>query len=127
MDDGRPTGPIRRVLVVEDEYLLAEELCRDLEAAGLEVAGPVARLDAAMALLEAPSGVDAAVLDIRLGSDLVYPLVHALRQRGLPVVFATGVDDWALPPEMADVPRVEKPVNLAAVLRALGLRAAVRR
>lgn len=55
-----------RILVVEDEYLLAEDMRETLEAEGAEVVGPVARLSAGLALLDVGPAIDGAVLDINL-------------------------------------------------------------
>lgn len=110
----------RRVLVVEDEFLIAEMLSRDLQDAGAVVIGPASDLASAMGLLKAGLAMDAAVLDVNLGGEPVYPLADALEARGVPFVFATGYDVWALPERFAGVPRCEKPIDLRALLRALG-------
>jgi CheY-like chemotaxis protein len=113
-------APPCRVLVVEDEYLLADDLRREIEAAGAEVLGPAASVGAALRLLDGPDRADAAVLDVNLGGDSVYPVARALRRLGVPFVFLTGFDPWALPRDFADAPHYEKPVDARQVLRALG-------
>ena len=102
----------RRVLVVEDEYLIAEDLREQLLSCGAEVLGPVASVNDALALLEDGAAPDLAILDIGLGGEKVYPVADALRVRGIPFVFATGYDAWIIPDGYADVPRTEKPVAL---------------
>lgn len=102
----------RRVLVVEDEYLIAEDLREQLLSCGAEVMGPVACVADALALLEDGTAPDLAILDIRLGGEMVYPVADALRTKGIPFVFATGYDAWAVPEAYAEVPRTEKPVGL---------------
>jgi CheY-like chemotaxis protein len=114
-------APPRRVLLVEDEYLLADDLRREIEAAGALVLGPVATVGEALRLLDGPDRPDAAVLDVNLGGDSVFPVARALRRLGVPFVFLTGFDPWALPRDFADVPHHEKPVDARQVLRALGL------
>lgn len=112
----------RRVLVVEDEYFLADRLARDLCALGAEVVGPVPSVDDALDLVEGGARLDGAVLDINLQGEMVYPVADALRARGVPFVFATGYDRTSIPAPYREVPRCEKPVDaqrIAAALAAL--------
>ncbi|WP_210528746.1 response regulator [Rubellimicrobium arenae] len=111
----------KHVLVVEDEYMLADDLRRDLEEAGARVLGPVASLEQAFSALNDGITIDAAVLDINLGGEMVFPLAEALRGRGVPFVFVTGYDAWALPGQFRDVPCCDKPVDAVQLLRSLGL------
>ncbi len=114
---GKPCGPFlegRRVLVVEDDYVQATDLCEHLLFCGAEVMGPVACVADALALMEAEPPPDMAVLDIRLGNETVYPVADALRALGIPFVFATGHDAWAIPEGYASVPRAEKPLAFRA-------------
>lgn len=109
-----------RVLVVEDEYLLADELQRELKRAGAVVLGPVPSVDLALNLLAREAVVDGAVLDVNLGGEHVYPVADALTDRAIPFVFVTGYDAQALPPRFAQSPRCEKPVKISAVQDAIG-------
>lgn len=109
-----------RILVVEDEYLIADDMRGALLDAGAEVLGPVPTLDAAMSLVAAEPRLDAALLDINLGGTMVFDLADTLTSRSVPFVFATGYDDSAIPDRFADVPRLEKPVKPREVLAALG-------
>ena len=120
-ESSKPASSPRRILVVEDEYLLAYDLRRDLEAAGAQVLGPAATVSEALRLLDGASLPDAAVLDVNLGGDKVFPLARTLRSRGVPFVFVTGFEAWALPREFAEVPCYEKPVQMRQVLEALDL------
>lgn len=107
-----------RVLVVEDEFFIADELERALRSAGAQVIGPTPTCAEALALL-GRGAVDLAVLDITLADASVYPLADALRARGIPFVFATGFGVTAVREEYRDVPRWEKPYDEAALTRAL--------
>ena len=98
-----------RILIVEDEYLLADDLNNALADAGAHVLGPAASVEDAKALIGNDATIDAAILDVNLRGDMVFPLADILRDRGIPFAFATGYDDWALPPRFADSPRIEKP------------------
>ncbi|HVG46938.1 MAG TPA: response regulator [Rubellimicrobium sp.] len=107
----------RRILVVEDNYVLAQELQADLEAQGAEVLGPVPDLESARDLLTARPAPDAALLDINLGGTMVYPLADALQGSGIVVAFVTGYEASAVPGAYAHVPRFEKPVEVQRVVR----------
>jgi DNA-binding NtrC family response regulator len=109
-----------RVLIVEDEYMLARELRTELEDAQAVVLGPVGHLEPAMKLIGAEPHIDGAVLDINLGGEPVYPLADLLMERNVPVVFTTGYDASAIPPRYADVPRCEKPIDMSTVTKAIG-------
>lgn len=116
MPDTKLSG--RRVMVVEDEYFLADELARALRAAGAAVLGPAPSVDAALALV-GDGAPDAAVVDVNLGGELAYPVADALLARGVPILFTTGYDRDSLPERLLAVPRLEKPVETKAVLREL--------
>lgn len=113
----------RRVLVVEDQYLVADEMRRVIRAMGGEVLGPVSQRAAAMSILERAE-VDFAVLDINLGMSNAYPVAAELMRRHVPFLFATGCEPWVIPEEFRDVPRLDKPLtsrSLADAIRRLGL------
>ena len=116
-----PEGVLRgrRILVVEDEYFLAEDMRTDLKRAGAEVVGPIPRLKQALDLLARGERLDGAVLDINLAGEMVYPLADVLREQGVPFVFATGYDEKNIPRCYADVPWYPKPVAPATVAKAL--------
>jgi len=108
-----PSGAVR-VLVVEDEYLLADALADGLAALGVQVIGPVGGLAEALALVEA-APIDGAVLDINLRGEMVFPLADALAARGVPYVFATGYGRETIPARHRDAPTLSKPVDVAAL------------
>jgi CheY-like chemotaxis protein len=109
-----------RVLVVEDEYLIALDLASALLELGAEVIGPVPSVEQALSVIrEHADELDAAVLDINLGSETAYPIAEVLREQRVPFVFATGYDGWSVPDAYGDVPRCYKPVDAADVIRFL--------
>lgn len=111
-----------RVLIVEDDFFIAEDVADAFRDRRATVLGPVAGVEAALALIEASPGPDAAVLDLNLGSAMSFPVADALMRRGVPFVFTTGYDATAIPPRYRSVPRCEKPVDLEQVTRTvLGL------
>jgi DNA-binding response OmpR family regulator len=106
------------ILLAEDEYLLADDLARDLVEHGLTVLGPVATLDAALAAV-AEQRPDLAVLDINLRGRSVFPLADLLQARQVPFIFATGYDVDAIPDRFATVPRHGKPLQTRELLAVL--------
>lgn len=108
----------RRVLVVEDEYFLADDMARALRSLGAEVVDPVATCDGAIAALGA-GPVDAAILDINLRGQTAFPVADLLIARSVPFVFATGYDRAAVPAAYLNVPRWQKPFDTDSLLRAL--------
>lgn len=110
-----------RVLVVEDNYLVAVGASMALEAAGATVVAMVATVEEAMAALEArPSGIDWAVLDINLDGTMSYPLADALAARGIPYLFTTGYDTAAITPAYRHVPVCHKPYAGEALVATIG-------
>ena len=109
----------KKVLVVEDEYLVAQETEERLRAAGCKVCGPVASLPEALRIAAADE-LDAAVLDVNLNGEFTWPVAEALRSRGIPLIFATGYAETIEPPiELRDVIRIEKPVRRQQLFSAL--------
>jgi CheY-like chemotaxis protein len=100
----------RRILLVEDEYLIAEDLAVLLKEAGADVVGPAASLPRAMRLAADTDHFDAAVLDINLDGVAVFPLAQELRRRGVPMLFLTGYGEPAFPDDYAATPRCIKPM-----------------
>ena len=98
----------RRILVVEDETLIAMTIEDALQDLGCVVVGPVAKLDAAL-LLARHEALDAAVLDVTIRGGDVFPVAEQLLARGVPFVLASGYGDWALPKELQNLPRLTKP------------------
>ncbi|MGY2049794.1 response regulator [Methylobacterium sp. JK268] len=99
-----------RILVAEDEYLLADDLAQVLARAGAEVIGPVGTGREALALLAART-VDAAILDIGLREADGFAIADLLSLRRIPFVFATGYSRLALPDAYRSAPVFEKPVD----------------
>ena len=107
-----------RVLVVEDEFLVATLIEDMLKSAGCVVSGPVPRL--AEALDAVHSGTfDAAVLDVNLAGDRIDPVADVLSRRNVPFVFVTGYGTGGLPAVHAERPRLCKPFKMADLLDTL--------
>ncbi len=97
-----------RVLVVEDDLLIAVHIEEVLQGLGCVVVGPVGKLDAAMRIADGEA-LDAAVLDVNIRGGHVFPVAERLRARGIPFALASGYGDWALPETFRNQPRLTKP------------------
>ena len=101
----------RRILVVEDDPLIAMEIVDVLAAAGAELAGPAPTVRAALAAL-AEGRPEVAVLDLNLRGECSTPVAAALREAGVPFVLASGYARSQIEePELAEAPLVPKPVD----------------
>ena len=110
----------RRILVVEDDYLVAQLLVDLLQDAGAEVIGPIGHVDEAIAFIEGNSEkFDGAVLDVNLHGKKSYPIADALAARSVEFVFTTGYDAGVLEGKYAHYPRCEKPFNQPALIAVL--------
>lgn len=109
----------RRILVVEDEYFLADDIGKTFRALGAEVAGPVGHLEDALKILHDGSVLDAAVLDANIRGEMIFPIARELKARNVPFVFTTGYDKITLGPEFLDVLLLEKPIDLPSMARKL--------
>jgi DNA-binding response OmpR family regulator len=107
-----------RVLVVEDDALQAEHVSDLLVEEGMEPIGPASTSEAALGLLDT-SGVDAAILDIRLRNGLCFEVARALTARRIPFLFLTGSAQEVLPTEFRTVPLLLKPCAPETLFSAL--------
>jgi DNA-binding response OmpR family regulator len=108
----------RRVLVVEDNFNIAVALTRLLKMRGNEVIGPTSTVTGALSLI-ADYPIDGAILDINLRGEMAYPVVDALREKGVRIVFMTGYDQKSIRPAYTDVPCLQKPVTVDHLLQTL--------
>ena len=108
----------RRILVLEDEWFIADEISGALDRHHATVVGPAGDIDAARALVEREQP-DCAILDINLRGEMVFAFADELEARGVSFVFATGYDAPVVPPRFADVPRFEKPLRIDELLKAV--------
>jgi PAS domain S-box-containing protein len=119
----RPAGQAgivpSRILLVEDEPLVALQVKNDLEMAGHHVTGLAASVDEALSSIE-NADFDVAFLDIRLGDSLSIEVAGKLLDRGIPFVFGSGFDDHGiLPPRLRKIPRLTKPYEAEQVSQLL--------
>lgn len=113
----------RRILVVDDEPLVALLIEDLLEDAGAEVVGPASSVAGALGLIESKAP-DGALLDVNLEGELVYPVARVLSQLGVPFAFVTGYGLLGVDPAFRSVTVLAKPLQLTGfadrVAEALG-------
>ncbi len=102
-------GVEQRILVVEDEFLIAIHVADMMADLGFAVAGPVGNVDQALALT-CEDHIDGAILDVNLSGQLVFPLAQALADRDIPFILTSGYDTSGLPVEWRNRPHLRKPV-----------------
>ena len=103
-----------KVMVVEDEWLVAAVIVAALEDAAYEILGPVGRVEEALRLL-AHERPDAALLDINLSGKRSFEIADELRARAIPFAFMSGYAPTDLPPAYCGAPLVQKPVDPATL------------
>lgn len=107
----------RRILLVEDEPLVAMMMSQMIGDLGAEVIGPFGTVGEALAA--GAEGLDAAVLDINVGGELVYPLAERLAKRGTPMVFLTGYDAKSVDDRFIKADVLTKPIDEADLANTL--------
>lgn len=109
----------RHLLVVEDDFFIADDMRHSLERAGADVIGPASSVQDALELLAQDGRCDGAVLDVNLRGETCYPIADELAARDIRYIFTTGYDAEHIPARYADVMRCEKPVQMRDVVAAL--------
>lgn len=107
-----------RILVVEDEYLVAVAIESILVDAGYAVAGPMPTVQDALEFVAAePSHL--ALLDVNVAGHFVYPVADALSSRQVPFIFLSGCEGADLPPRFSHIPILIKPFSAEHLLQAI--------
>jgi hypothetical protein len=110
----------RRFLIVEDEYIVAWEATREVRTLGAEVVGPVGSVGKALETIERGGvHIDAALLDITLADETVFPVAALLKMKEIPFVFVSGYDDRKIPSSYRNTRTYTKPANWASIIRTL--------
>lgn len=107
-----------RILVVDDEFLVAYGLAAMVRQCGCAVVGPVANVAEGLSAIR-QNVLDGAVLDINLGEERVWPIADLLQERGLPFVFASGYGRSDVKKRFRHVPLLCKPLSVPDIARAL--------
>lgn len=109
----------KRILVVEDESLVAMLIETILEDLGCQPVGPAATVEEGLELTNGPDAIDAALLDVNVSGQQVFPVAEALEARGVPFVFSTGYGEAGLPDRWRGRPTLQKPFTEEAVQDAI--------
>jgi CheY-like chemotaxis protein len=107
-----------RVLLVEDEMMVALLTESMLVELGHEVTGPIGRLHRAVAMAEREN-LDFAVIDVNINGGKAYPVAAALAARGIPFIFATGYGRAGLAAPFEDSPMLQKPYRFEDLCAAI--------
>lgn len=121
-DRGPPDIAGLRLLVVEDDYWIASDLSFWLESKGAKVLGPAASVASALEILTIRPAPDAALLDVNLGDEQVFPVADALTAADVPFIFLSGHDAGIIPKSYRDAPCCTKPLDRPGLLRAVAER-----
>src|SRR5690349_5910671 len=109
----------RRILVIEDSPVVGPFTAELLADLGCEVMGPAPNMAAARELLERDEHIDAAMVDVHIRGERVFPLCETLAAKGVPFVLTSGYADWQMPDKWQDRPRLTKPYTIDQVEEAL--------
>jgi CheY-like chemotaxis protein len=109
----------RRILVVEDEYLVAMSLRDVLESVGSVVVGPVPSVEMALETIASEPQIDAAILDINLGGVKAYPVADMLLARSIPFIFTSGYEEHVLRARYPKIRNCQKPCPFPKMEEAL--------
>lgn len=109
----------RRILVVEDSPVIAPFTVDILTGLGCEVVGPAPNMAAARELVDGEE-FDAAMMDIHIRGERVFPLCELLEARDVPFILTSGYADWQMSRRWQDAPKLQKPYTVEQVEAALG-------
>ncbi len=116
--DSSDTTDRRRILVVEDSPVVAPFTAEVLAELGYQVVGPAPNMAVARELVDSEI-FDAAIMDVHIRGERVFPLCEALFARGVPFVLTSGYADWEMPDKWQNAPRLQKPYTIEQVEKVL--------
>ncbi|WP_340264966.1 response regulator [Sphingobium mellinum] len=108
----------KTILVVEDEFFIAKEIKQVLVEAGAVIIGPVGDVGSGLAVARTAT-LDFAVLDVNLNGEACFAIADSLTDRGVPYLFLTGYDGWALPDAYREVRCIPKPFGAEQLVAAI--------
>ena len=112
-----------KLLIVEDEYLIGQDLAYGPQCEGIDVLGPYASMASALEVLQRTDNVGAAILDLNISGRIAFDLAEKLSERKIPFIFYTGYESVIVPDKFRKVKRVRKPAEWQEIKRALFARA----
>jgi len=108
----------RRILVVEDSPVVGPFTADLLGELGCEVVGPAPNMAVARELIE-NEAFDAALMDVHIRGERVFPLCEMLEAKAIPFILTSGYADWQMPEKLEDRPRLQKPYTIDQIEKAL--------
>lgn len=118
-DDGQRALAGGKLLIVEDEYLIAQDLAYGPQREGIDVLGPYYSIDSAIDVLHTTNDIGAAILDLNIHGRIAFDLAEKLAERNIPFIFYTGYESVIVPEKFRKVGRVRKPAEWSEIKRAL--------
>lgn len=117
LTDGKSGGGAR-ILLVEDSPVISLRTEDSLRDHGYFVVGPAYDMQQALDLAGREQ-IDAAIVDLNIRGEKIFPVLTILKERNIPFVMTSGYADWSMPEEWQDRPRLQKPVEEATLMKAL--------
>lgn len=108
-----------KLLIVEDEFLIAQDLAHGPQREGISVLGPCNTIDSAIDVLNNTHDIAAAILDLNIRGHVVFDLAEQLTAKEIPFVFYTGYESVIVPEEFRKIRRIRKPAQWPEIKRAL--------
>jgi FixJ family two-component response regulator len=108
-----------KLLIVEDEYLIGQDLAYGPQSEGIDVLGPFSTIDSAIDVVKNNDDIGAAILDLNLRGRVAFDLAEQLADKNIPFVFYTGYDSVIVPEKFRKVRRIRKPADWSEIKRAL--------
>lgn len=108
-----------KLLIIEDEFLIGQELAYGLQRQGIDVIGPCTSVAGAFDVLRGTEDIGAAILDLNIHGHLAFDLADELSDKNIPFVFYTGYESVIMPDKFRKVARVRKPADWPEIRRAL--------
>jgi CheY-like chemotaxis protein len=109
----------RRILVIEDEFLIADDLKDKFADLGAVVLGPVSSVEGALALLDVEQRIDVAFVDMNLGGRMAYEVLDALQVRRIPFILISGYEEEVFRSRYPLARNCLKPYEFADIEKAL--------
>jgi FixJ family two-component response regulator len=118
-DDAHKALAGSKLLIVEDEYLIGQDLAHGPQCEGIDVLGPYASTASAIDVLQRTDDVGAAILDLNISGHIAFDLAEKLAERNIPFIFYTGYDSVIVPDKFRKINRVRKPAEWSEIKKAL--------
>lgn len=109
----------RKILIVEDDYMVVLDLLQRLVMLGADIVGPASSNEQALRLIEGTPTLGGAILDLKVAGEMSFPIADVLLEQGIRFVFVTGLAEAAIPKRFSHVPFCNKPASVLDIVQAL--------